>query len=425
MPTISIWATTTFHATTSGLSAQPPPPNPSGCLRKGRHTPALAPVKTVAQSKGYYSPEEEKRLATEIEGPANLVLRRLRAGLAITSAEREAVVRYLGVMLKRVPYRRRKALERIPEVIQSVTDEYKRQATELGKQPGVEADAQRFIEDIEALRLRYLAEPPPALVARALAPEVSERILGVIRDMNWRLIEARGPRFFMTTDNPMFFFEGYGGGWRFGEAGAERRPSRRREIDAQLRRALERGEMAIEYEPMVESTTGRVLGLEALLRWNSAELGPVPPNEFIPFAEETGLIVPIGRWVFETACADLKRWQAAGHSGLFVSVNLSARQMREPDFIDMVKAGVAGLPPGAVELELTESMLIDSAGASRVALDEIRAAGVRISVDDFGPGYSSLAYLRSFPIDKLKVDRSFVRDIGLDPRVEAIVHIGD
>jgi|CXWL01.1.fsa_nt_gi diguanylate cyclase (GGDEF)-like protein/PAS domain S-box-containing protein len=213
-----------------------------------------------------------------------------------------------------------------------------------------------------------------------------------------------------------------GGGWRFGEAGAERRPSRRREIDAQLRRALERGEMAIEYEPMVESATRRVLGLEALLRWNSAGLGPLQPNEFIPFAEETGLIVPIGRWVFETACADLKRWQAEGHSGLFVSVNLSARQMREPDFTDMVKAGVAGLPPGAVELELTESMLIDSAGASRVALDEIRAAGVRISVDDFGTGYSSLAYLRSFPIDKLKVDRSFVRDIGLDPRVEAIVH---
>lgn len=177
---------------------------------KGRSAPTFAPIKTAAQSKSYYSAEEEKRLATDIEGPANLVLRRLRAGLSITTTEQEAVVRYLGAMMKRVPYRRRKALEQIPGVIQSVTDEYKRQARELGKQPGVEAAAQRFIDRVEDLRIRYLAEPPPDLVSQALAPEVSEGVLDLIRKMSWRLIEARGPRFFMTTDNPMFFFEGYG-----------------------------------------------------------------------------------------------------------------------------------------------------------------------------------------------------------------------
>lgn len=177
---------------------------------KGRATPALAPVKTAAQSKNYYSAGEERLLADDIEGPANVVLPRLRAGLAITATEREAVVRYLGAMMKRVPYRRRKSLEQIPEVIQNVTEEYKRQARELGKQPGAEAVAQRFIDKVEDLKIRYLAEPPPDLVSQALVSGVSERVLDLIRKMSWRLLEARGPRFFMTTDNPMFFFEGYG-----------------------------------------------------------------------------------------------------------------------------------------------------------------------------------------------------------------------
>ncbi len=211
-----------------------------------------------------------------------------------------------------------------------------------------------------------------------------------------------------------------GGAVRFGEPGADTGPTRRRRLDTLLRHALERNELFIEYEPMVDARNGRVVGLEALLRWQSAELGRLPPNEFVSLAEDNGLIVPIGRFVLDTACADLERFHGAGNAGLIVSVNVSPRQLREPDFARVVGATIARLAPGSVELELTEGMLMDV--ASRGALSELRAAGARISIDDFGTGYSSLAYLKGFPIDKLKIDRTFVRDIGADAGDEAIVH---
>ncbi len=211
-----------------------------------------------------------------------------------------------------------------------------------------------------------------------------------------------------------------GGALRFGVPGADTAPTRRRRLDTLLRHALERNELLVEYEPMVDARSGRVVGLEALVRWQSAELGRLSPNEFVPLAEENGLIVPIGRFVLETACADLARWHAAGHHGLIVSVNVSARQLREADFPQQVRVSIASLAPGSVELELTESLLMEV--SARSVLAELRAAGVRISIDDFGTGYSSLAYLKGFPIDKLKVDRSFVRDIGADGGDEAIVH---
>lgn len=211
-----------------------------------------------------------------------------------------------------------------------------------------------------------------------------------------------------------------GGALRFAEPGADTAPTRRRRLDTLLRYALERRELFLEYEPMVDATSGRVVGLEALLRWQSADLGPLPPNEFVSLAEENGLIVPIGRWVLETACADLERWHAAGQAGLIVSVNVSPRQLRELDFARVVGRAIERLAPGSIELELTEGMLMDV--ASRGVVSELRAAGARISIDDFGTGYSSLAYLKGFPIDKLKIDRTFVRDIGSDAGDEAIVH---
>jgi diguanylate cyclase (GGDEF)-like protein/PAS domain S-box-containing protein len=210
-----------------------------------------------------------------------------------------------------------------------------------------------------------------------------------------------------------------GGAVRFGEPGADTGPTRRRRLDTLLRHALERNELFVEYEPMVDARDGHVVGLEALLRWQSAELGRLPPSEFVSLAEANGLIVPIGRFVLETACADLGRLHAAGHTGLIVSVNVSPRQLREPDLARVVGDTIARLAPGSVELELTEGMLMDV--SSRGALSELRAAGARISIDDFGTGYSSLAYLKGFPIDKLKIDRTFVRDIGASGN-EAIVH---
>jgi EAL domain-containing protein (putative c-di-GMP-specific phosphodiesterase class I) len=165
------------------------------------------------------------------------------------------------------------------------------------------------------------------------------------------------------------------------------------------------------------------VGLEALLRWEHPELGTVAPDRFIGLAEETGLIVPIGAWVLRTACAQTLEWQRAGHHGLRVAVNLSARQFAQKDLASSVVAALrdTGLAPQDLELELTESLLMVEVGGAVATMRELKAVGVKLSIDDFGTGYSSLSYLRRFPIDVLKVDRSFVRDIIANGDDAAIV----
>jgi EAL domain-containing protein (putative c-di-GMP-specific phosphodiesterase class I) len=155
--------------------------------------------------------------------------------------------------------------------------------------------------------------------------------------------------------------------------------------------------------------------MEALLRWCHPDLGPVAPVEFIPIAEDTGLIVDIGRWVLETACSDCRAWRDAGHD-VGVSINVSGRQLADADLVDDVREALerAGLPPAAVTLELTESILVTSDEGSRVALTALKALGVRLAIDDFGTGYSSLSYLAELPVDDLKIDRSFVSRLGHD-----------
>jgi len=194
-------------------------------------------------------------------------------------------------------------------------------------------------------------------------------------------------------------------------------------IESALRNALERDEFVLYYQPQLDMKTGKICGMEALIRWQHPELGMVPPGRFVSIAEETGLIVPIGAWVMRTACAQNKAWQDAGFDKLRVAVNLSARQFSAPDLIEGLERVLAdtGLEPKYLEIELTESLFMSDVTPAVELLHRMKALGVNLSIDDFGTGYSSLSYLSRFPIDVLKIDRSFVADITRDANDEAIV----
>jgi diguanylate cyclase (GGDEF)-like protein/PAS domain S-box-containing protein len=200
---------------------------------------------------------------------------------------------------------------------------------------------------------------------------------------------------------------------------------RRLDIESSLRRALDGDELEVHFQPIVDLLTGRVRHLEALVRWHHPERGLLLPAEFVPIAEETGLIVPLGRRVLEAACWQLARWRAehAGQSDVSISVNLSGRQLGDPDLVEDLEQVIAssGVPPTSVVLEITESLLMDDVEFSHLTLDRLKRLQVQLAVDDFGTGYSSLSYLRSFPVDLLKVDRSFVAGLGTEGGDEAIV----
>lgn len=210
---------------------------------------------------------------------------------------------------------------------------------------------------------------------------------------------------------------------RFYTARMNERALERLAMEGELRHALERGEFELHYQPQVALADGRIVGMEALLRWRNPHFGMVPPDRFIGLAEETGLIVPIGAWVLETACAQAKTWQRAGYGPLRVAVNLSARQFWEKNLAGLVSAILeeSGLSPTCLEIEVTESLLMKNVDQAVGAMRELRALGIMVSIDDFGTGYSSLSYLKSFPVDVLKIDQSFVRDITAHPDHAAIV----
>jgi EAL domain-containing protein (putative c-di-GMP-specific phosphodiesterase class I) len=198
------------------------------------------------------------------------------------------------------------------------------------------------------------------------------------------------------------------------------------EIEQALRRALECGELQLYYQPQVKAD-GRLTGLEALLVWNHPKLGPTSPGQFIPVAEESGMIVPIGLWALGEACRQNVAWQKACGARVKVAVNVSATQFSRTDFVESVAQALAksGLDPALLELELTESVVMRDPEESARQMDRLRALGVSIAIDDFGTGYSSLSYLRRLPIDSLKIDRSFLKEIDRDantiPLVRAIV----
>ena len=201
---------------------------------------------------------------------------------------------------------------------------------------------------------------------------------------------------------------------------------RRLQLTGDLRRAVERMEFSVDYQPLVDLSNGRVLGAEALVRWEHPELGRIVPDDFIPLAEETGLIVPIGEFVLNAACRQAKVWQEQRpeESPIYVSVNLSPRQFRPPGrLVEVVTAATtaSGLDPSCLMLEITETVLMNDREHAARDLQALRDLGVRVAIDDFGTGYSSLAYLREFPVDIVKMDRSFVDQLGHGRADEALV----
>jgi diguanylate cyclase (GGDEF)-like protein/PAS domain S-box-containing protein len=193
-------------------------------------------------------------------------------------------------------------------------------------------------------------------------------------------------------------------------------------LESGLRLALDKKELFLVYQPQIEIATGRIIGLEALLRWQHPELGLVPPDKFIRIAENSGLIMPIGEWVLRTACSQTRKWQDEGLLAVSVAVNVSSVQFRQAGFCELIRRVLheTGLAPQYLELEITESLLLSNEDVMLSVLQELKAMGLKLAIDDFGTGYSSLSYLRQFPVGKLKIDRSFIRDIAVDPDDAAI-----
>jgi diguanylate cyclase (GGDEF)-like protein len=191
----------------------------------------------------------------------------------------------------------------------------------------------------------------------------------------------------------------------------------RMRLERGLRRALERGEFLLHYQPKISAVTGKIRGAEALLRWQHPERGLVLPGEFIPILEETGLIVPVGLWVLQSACEQIRRWERAGIEVESIGINLSARQFQQPDFDAHVRRVIesSGVSPGKIELEITESMLMHDPGQAIQTISRLKQLGVTLSVDDFGTGYSGLSYLKQLPLDSLKIARNFISHITQDP----------
>ena len=193
-------------------------------------------------------------------------------------------------------------------------------------------------------------------------------------------------------------------------------------LQEELRNAVARSEFVLHYQPQVDLRTGRIFAVEALVRWKHPKLGMIPPMKFIPMAEETGLIVPIGDWVLREACRQNKAWQDAGLPPMAVSVNVSARQFREKDLVSRVVGALkeSGLEAKYLELELTESLIMQDVELAVATMKELQGLGVQLSIDDFGTGYSSLSALKTFPVARLKIDKSFIDGLLADENDKAV-----
>jgi diguanylate cyclase (GGDEF)-like protein len=225
------------------------------------------------------------------------------------------------------------------------------------------------------------------------------------------------------ADIAMYQAKAQGGGThRFFLPNMNDRALERLELEQSLRLAIDRSEFVLHYKPQVDLLNGRIAGVEALVRWRHPDLGMIQPDEFIPVAEETGLIDGLGAWVLGEACRQAVVWRQEGIVLDSVAVNFSARQFQRQQPADVVRRALerSGLPPGALEVEITESAVMQDAGVALETLAELRALGVRVAIDDFGTGYSSLAYLKRFPITKLKIDKTFIRTLLVDPKDAAI-----
>jgi len=211
--------------------------------------------------------------------------------------------------------------------------------------------------------------------------------------------------------------------YQFFSAELNQKTLERLQIETALRQALARKELFLSYQPQLDLDNGEIIGIEALLRWQHPAQGLVPPEQFIPVAEKTGMIIPIGEFVLRNACIQAKAWQGLGLPPVRIAVNVSARQFRQHDFVDRVEGILreTGLPPDLLELELTESTVMENVQSTIMTLTDLKIRGIRLAIDDFGTGHSSLVYLKHFPIDRIKIAQEFVRDIPKDPDNEAII----
>jgi diguanylate cyclase (GGDEF)-like protein/PAS domain S-box-containing protein len=227
-----------------------------------------------------------------------------------------------------------------------------------------------------------------------------------------------------AADLAMYSAKARGRGcFEFFDRAMTRRLHHRKRLETELRRAIENGALEVHFQPQVHLPSGELTGAEALVRWRDPEFGQVPPFEFVPVAEETGLILPLGQWVLESACAEAAYWQSTGLDGR-VAVNVSPAQFTHQDLVATVEAALAqtGLPPQRLELEITEGLLMGDTRAAIETLDRLRDMGVQLAIDDFGTGYSSLSYLKRFRVHKVKIDKSFVGDLEFDEDDRRIVH---
>jgi len=214
-----------------------------------------------------------------------------------------------------------------------------------------------------------------------------------------------------------------GHGHRFFVPGTTKYTLDRLYLENDLRLAIGRSELELHYQPVVDIQSGRICALEALVRWHHPTRGWIPPVEFIPLAEASDLIVPIGRWIFAQACEQAARWKDQGFSGIPIAVNLSAREFNQPALLDSIRREMAshGIGPGQLSIELTESVIMSDADQAIELLEQLRQLGLEVAVDDFGTGYSSMNYLRQLPANKLKLDRSFIGELGSSTKNDAIV----
>ena len=228
----------------------------------------------------------------------------------------------------------------------------------------------------------------------------------------------------MNADTAMYRAKAGGrGSFQLYDPSMNARALDRLQMEASLRRAFEREEFVLHYQPRVDVLSGRIVGAEALIRWQHPERGLLPPAEFIPLVEDAGLVIPIGEWAIETVCRQSARWRAAGLNPVPVAVNLASTHLREEGLPGLVTRALSmhGVPASSLEIEVTESILLADPETSVRIAQELAALGVNLSIDDFGTGYSSMGYLKKLPIAALKIDRSFVRDLETDPDDEAIV----